>query len=99
SKAYASLRPDLELDALQKASDTGALPGMGSSPELRWTERRVLEIEGTKSRTVKVGQPLVLVAKVTDDGVPKATTEEQARNRARRTRATTTSGPGSAAGS
>ena len=84
SKAYASLRPDLELDALQKASDTGALPGMGSSPELRSNRPPVLEIEGNKSRTVKVGQPLVLVAKVTDDGIPKATTEEAARNRARR---------------
>jgi hypothetical protein len=84
SKAYASLRPDLELDALQKASDTGALPGMGSSPELRSNRPPVLEIEGNKNRTVKVGQPLVLVAKVTDDGIPKATTEEAARNRARR---------------
>ena len=57
---------------------------MGSSPELRSNKPPVLEIEGSKNRTVKVGQPLVLVAKVTDDGVPKASTEEQARNRARR---------------
>jgi hypothetical protein len=102
SKAYASLRPDLELDALQKASDTGALPGMGSSPELRGNKPPVLAIEGTRSRTVKVGQPLVLVAKVTDDGIPKATTEEAARNRARRVGSSTSSsearsgaGPGS----
>jgi hypothetical protein len=99
SKAYASFRPDLELDALQKASDTGALPGMGSSPELRGNKPPVLEIEGNKTRTVKVGQPLVLVAKVTDDGIPKASTEEQARNRARRVgTATSGSGPGSSAG-
>ena len=95
SKAYASLRADLELDALQKASDTGALPGMGSSPELRGNQPPVVEIEGNKTRTVKVGQPLVLVAKVTDDGIPKATTEEQARNRARRV-GTSTSGSGAA---
>jgi hypothetical protein len=97
SKAYASLRPDLELDALQKASDTGALPGMGSSPELRSNKPPVLEIEGSKSRTVKAGQPLTLVATVTDDGIPKATTEEQARNRARRVGAAT-SGTGSGSG-
>lgn len=85
SKAYASLRADLELDALAKASDTGALPGMASSPELRANRPPVLEIEGSKTRTVKVGQPLVLVATLTDDGVPRATTEEETRLRARRT--------------
>ncbi len=83
SKAYASLRPDLELDALAKASDTGALPGMASSPELRANKAPIIEVEGSKNRTVKIGQPLVLSAKVTDDGMPKSTTEEQARNRAR----------------
>ena len=72
---------------------------MGSSPELRGNKPPVLEVEGSKTRTVKVGQPLVLVAKVTDDGIPKATTEEQARNRVRRAASTTSaSGPGGAAG-
>lgn len=98
SKAYASLRMDLKLDALAKASDTGALPGMASSPELRGNKPPVIEIEGSKTRTVKAGQPLVLVARVTDDGIPKATTEEQARVRARRatSRAADGAGPGSA---
>jgi hypothetical protein len=102
SKAYASLRPDLTLDAIAKGNDTGS-SGMSSSPETRANKPPVLQIEGSKARTVKVGQPLTLVAKVTDDGVPRATTEEQARNRARRTVTTTTgsgansgSGPGSA---
>ena len=96
SKAYASLRVDLELDALAKASDTGALPGMASSPELRANKPPILAIEGSKTRTVKAGQPLALVARIQDDGVPKATTEEQARLRARRA-ATVTSGPSAAA--
>ena len=102
SKAYASLRPDLILDDVAKGNDTGA-SGMSSSPETRANKRPVVEIEGAKTRTVKVGQPLVLVAKVTDDGVPRATTEEQARNRARRNRSSTDAaaagsgaGPGSA---
>jgi len=42
SKAFASLRADLELDALAKASDTGALPGMASSPTLRANKLPVL---------------------------------------------------------
>jgi len=82
SKAYASLRPDLVMDAIAKGNDTGA-SGMSSSPETRANKPPVLEIEGAKARTVKVGQSLVLVARVTDDGVPRATTEEQARNRVR----------------
>jgi hypothetical protein len=101
SKAYASLRPDLELDALAKASDTGALPGMASSPELRANKPPVLAIEGSKTRTVKVAQPLVLVASVSDDGVPRATTEEDARIRAQRVAAqaaSATTGTASAAG-
>ena len=104
SKAYASLRPDLILDAVAKGNDTGA-SGMSSSPETRANKPPVVEIEGSKARTVKVGQPLVLVARVTDDGVPKATTEEQARNRARRNASSTnaagqgsSAGPGSGAG-
>jgi len=98
SKAYASLRPDLILDAIAKGNDTGS-SGMSSSPETRANKPPVLEIEGPKTRTVKVNQPLVLVAKVTDDGIPKATTEEQARNRVRRTASTTSaSGPGGASG-
>jgi len=98
SKAYASLRADLVLDAIAKGNDTGS-SGMSSSPETRANKPPVLEIEGPKTRTVKVNQPLVLVAKVTDDGIPKATTEEQARNRARQRTASTTSASGPGGGS
>jgi hypothetical protein len=98
SKAYASLRLDLILDAVAKGNDTGA-SGMSSSPETRANKPPVVEIEGSRTRTVKVGQPLVLVATVTDDGVPRATTEEQARNRLRRnTSSTNSAGQGSSAG-
>jgi hypothetical protein len=102
SKAYASLRADLQLDALAKASDTGALPGMASSPELRANQPPMVAVEGSKTRTVKVGQRLVLVAKVTDDGMPRATTEEETRIRAQRANAARavsgTTGQGSDAG-
>ena len=99
SKAFASLRPDLILDAVAKGNDTGS-SGMSSSPETRANKSPVIALEGAKTRTVKVGQPLVLIATVTDDGIPKATTEEQARNRARNREASVTaaSGPGSGSG-
>ncbi|HUR35142.1 MAG TPA: hypothetical protein VM032_15165 [Vicinamibacterales bacterium] len=101
SKAYASLRPDLQLDALAKASDTGALPGMASSPELRANKPPAIAIEGARSRSVRVGQRLALVATVVDDGMPKATTEEETRIRAQRAtaaRAVGASGSGPAGG-
>jgi len=97
SKAYASLRPDLILDAVAKGNDTGS-SGMSSSPETRANKPPVVAIEGSKNRTVQAGERLVLVAKVTDDGVPSATTEEQARARARRAAASVTSGSGPGSG-
>jgi len=59
SKAYASLRADLILDAIAKGNDTGS-SGMSSSPETRANKPPVLEIECPKTRTVKVNQPLVV---------------------------------------
>jgi hypothetical protein len=52
-------------------SETGALgPGV-SSPELRADKAPVVKIDGDRNPSVKVGQPLVLVAYVTDDGIPR----------------------------
>ena len=65
------LRADLQLDDLAKASDTGALPGMASCAELCGNKSPVVAVEGSKTRTVKVGQSLVFVAKVADDGIPR----------------------------
>jgi|SRR5579884_230019 len=70
-KAYASLRQDYVLDDVVKASETGALGAGSSSPEVRANRPPGLRVDGTRLRTVKVGQPLVLVANVEDDGIPK----------------------------
>jgi hypothetical protein len=70
-KAYATLRIDSKVDDVVKASETGALGAGTSSPEVRSNQPPVLKLEGPKTRTVKVGQPLTLVALVTDDGIPK----------------------------
>ena len=70
-KAYASLRADYFIDDVVIASETGALGAGSSSPEIRANKRPAIKIDGEKKRWVKVGQPMPLVAWVTDDGVPK----------------------------
>jgi len=70
-KAYASLRTDYLVDDVVKASETGALGAGSSSPEVRANTPPVVKLEGPVARTVRVGEPLSLVAIVTDDGIPR----------------------------
>jgi len=70
-KAYATLRLDSLVDDVVKASETGALGAGTSSPEVRANKPPVIRLEGDRHRTAKAGEPLPLVAWVTDDGVPK----------------------------
>ncbi|MGQ0733168.1 MAG: hypothetical protein ACT4QD_05865 [Acidobacteriota bacterium] len=69
-KAFATLRLDYFVDDMVIASETGALGAGSSSPEVRANKPPSIKLEAT-SMTVRVGQPLPLVAWVTDDGVPK----------------------------
>jgi hypothetical protein len=69
-KAYASLRLDYKVDDVVKASETGALGAGSSSPEIRSNKPPVVKAEA-KTLTAKVGQPVVVSAVVTDDGIPK----------------------------
>jgi hypothetical protein len=71
-KAYATLRLDYKVDDVVKASETGALGAGTSSPEVRANQPPVAKVQGPKSLTAKIGQPLTLTMLVTDDGVPKA---------------------------
>ena len=71
AKAYASLKTDLLLENIDIMSETGALGAGTSSPEVRANQPPAVKLEGPKTRTAKVGQPLTLSAVVTDDGVPK----------------------------
>jgi hypothetical protein len=93
-KAYATLRTDYVIDEVVEASETGALGAGSSSPEVRANKRPVVTIEGEKTRTVRVGQPLTLVTTVTDDGIPK----RRARGLAGAAVARGGSGTGAAAG-
>jgi len=70
-KAFATLRLDSKVDDVVKASETGALGAGTSSPEVRANKPPTVTLDGARQRTVKVGQPLLLVAWITDDGVPK----------------------------
>jgi hypothetical protein len=70
-KAYASLRPDYILDDVVKASETGALGAGTSSPEVRSNKPPSIHVEEITQRTVKVGEPLAMMADLKDDGIPK----------------------------
>ena len=76
-KAYASLRTDYKLDDVVKASETGALGAGSSSPTVRANKAPVVKLEGDKTRSVRAGEPLQLVAVVTDDGIPKSRLAQQ----------------------
>ena len=87
-KAYATLRTDYLLENVDLMSETGALGAGTSNPEVRADMPPVIRLEGETSRSVRVGQPLTLVAVVTDDGIPKPrfrgrTNEERAADQAR----------------
>lgn len=69
--AYGSLRTDYKLDYMVIASETGAL-GIGvSDAESRANTPPKLTVVGDSVRSVTVGQPLTLVARVEDDGLPE----------------------------
>jgi hypothetical protein len=70
-KAYGMLRQDYMLDNMVYSSEGGAIAGGVSNPEIRANKPPVLRTEGDSARTVKVGEPLTLVAHASDDGVPK----------------------------
>jgi hypothetical protein len=74
--AYGSLARDYVIDNVVIASETGSLGAGTSSPESRSNVPPLVTVQGDRVgdeivRTVRVGEPLVLTAKVDDDGLPK----------------------------
>jgi hypothetical protein len=96
-KAYASLRVDYKVDDVVKASETGALGAGSSSPEVRANKPPVVALEGEKTRSVRVGEPLALTAVVSDDGIPKSKLARQLAALASRSAQAIGSGEGGAA--
>jgi hypothetical protein len=68
-KAYATLKPEYILDKLMMMKNDG---GFGERPEETKNEAPLVRVEGSLTRTAKVGQPLSLSAFVLDDGIPEA---------------------------
>ncbi len=69
--AYASLRPDYFVDNVVIMSETGTLGAGTSDPELRAHTAPVVELEMDTIIDARVGQPVTLSARVTDDGIPR----------------------------
>jgi hypothetical protein len=70
-RAYASLRLDYKLDHMVIASETGAL-GIGVSDSImRSNTPPRVALVGESTHRVGVGQPVTLVARVSDDGIPR----------------------------
>ncbi len=78
-KAYATLRPDLLVDNMIIASETGALGGGRSDPDNRLNTAPVIELGTDREIAALVGQPVTLIAQVTDDGLPITLEERRAR--------------------
>ena len=76
NRAYATLVPDYTVDNMAIASETGSLGAGTSSPESRANTPPVVTVQGDtvsgeQIRYVNVGEKLVLLAQVEDDGLPK----------------------------
>ncbi|MDX1568386.1 MAG: hypothetical protein R3223_11340, partial [Longimicrobiales bacterium] len=70
-KAYGTLRADYFLNNVTMMSETGTLGAGTSDPELRAQEAPEVELETDSEIEARVGQPVRLVASITDDGLPE----------------------------
>ena len=68
---------DYLIDDIVKASETGALGPGTSSPTVRSNKPPTVRIDGPRTRTAKVGEPVALVAILIDDGIPKARSRDE----------------------
>ncbi len=78
--AYGTLARDYVIDNVVIASETGSLGAGTSSPESRSNVPPVLTVLGDRVgdevvRTVRVGEPLLITARVDDDGLPRPRTQ------------------------
>ena len=69
--AYGTLAPDYYTDDIVMMNDQGAGGSGGGGFNINDNKPPTIKLDGEKSRTVSVGQPVNLSAVATDDGVPK----------------------------
>ena len=82
-KAYATLRLDYFVDSMVRASEQGAIGAGTTNPVIRSNTAPTLTIEGATERQVRVGEPLTLVARAADDGIPESRRLRTSRRRGR----------------
>lgn len=70
-RAYATLHPDYFLDDVAIMNNNGAGGPAGGAYNIFGNQRPELEVEGLPLRRTTVGEPVVLRARATDDGVPR----------------------------
>ncbi|HEX7796148.1 MAG TPA: hypothetical protein VF456_17420 [Vicinamibacterales bacterium] len=69
-KAYGTLKNDYVLDDTVIMSNIGAGGALSTTPDMVGNKPPVLNVEGSKNRTARVGEPVALSAIATDDGKP-----------------------------
>ena len=69
--AYGTLHIDYKLDYMVIASETGAISAGFTSAESRANTPPTITLEGDPVRRATVGQPVTLVAHITDDDLPR----------------------------
>lgn len=79
-KAYATLKVEYEIDKRLIMMNNAGISQRGNAGEVN--EWPVVKVDGA-SRTVKVGEPLVLKAFASDDGVPSSDPQSTGRGRRR----------------
>ena len=70
-RAYATLNRDYFVDDIVIMNNNGAGGGGGGAYNILGNKPPMLEVEGDKTRPVRVGQPVTLTALASDDGIPK----------------------------
>ena len=70
-RAYATLKPDYFIDDIVLQNNNGAGGAGGGANDTIGNKAPVLKVEGEKTRTVSVGQPVTLTALASDDNKPR----------------------------
>ena len=71
AQAYGTLHPDYFMDDVAIMNNNGAGGGGGGAYNIFGNVRPTLAVDGAAARHVTVGEPVVLTAHASDDGVPR----------------------------
>jgi hypothetical protein len=72
-RTYGTLKPDYFMDDIVIQNNTGAGGGGGGEATTLNNKAPTLKVEGNKSRTATVGEPVRFIAVASDDGMPQRT--------------------------